>query len=187
MTVEMAMRFYLLYLVLPIWLLAGISDYLCHLASNIAETSGWKESALHALMLVEAGTPVLLGLLLEINALVIAIMIVAFVLHEITALLDLAYAWRHREVRPVEQHVHNYLVLIPFMAMSFAIVLHWPHALALIGLGPEAADWTLRWKEQPLPVGYVIAILTAIALLEILPYGEELLRTTRAAARSRER
>ena len=36
MTVEMAMRFYLLYLVQPIWLLAVISDYLCHRASNIA-------------------------------------------------------------------------------------------------------------------------------------------------------
>ena len=184
MTVETALRLYLLYLVLPIWLLAGVADYLCHRASNIAETSGWKESALHVLMLVEAGTPVLLGLFLEINALVIAIMIAAFLLHEVTSLCDLAFAWRRREVTPVEQHVHNYLVLIPFMAMSFVIVLHWPQALALFGLGPETAEWTLQWKQQPLPIGYVLAILAAIVVLEILPYAEELLRTLRAAARS---
>ncbi len=133
---------------------------------------------MHALMLVEAGTPVLLGLLLEINALVIAIMIVAFVLHEITSLLDLAYAWRHREVRPIEQHVHNYLVLIPFMAMSFAIVLHWPQALALFGSGPgDRPTGRCAGRSSRCRSGTSVAILAAIVLLEILPYGEELLRT----------
>lgn len=180
MTVEEATRLYLLYVVMPIWLLAGIADYLCHRASDIAHTSGWRESAIHVAMLAQAGAPVLLGLFLEINATVIAVMIAAFVLHEVTAHVDLAYAWRRREVRPVEQHVHNYLTVIPFMAMSFAAVLHWPQALALFGLGPEAADWALRWKSQPLPAGYIATLLAAILLLEILPYGEELLRGLRA-------
>lgn len=184
MTVEVATRLYLLYLVLPLWLLAGLSDYLCHRASDIAHTSGWRESVIHAVMLAEAGAAVLLGLFFEINALVIACMILAFVLHEATSLYDLSYAWKHREVTPVEQHVHNYLVLIPFMAMSFAIVLHWPQALAIFGFGPAPADWSLRLKSDPLPGGYLAAILSAILVFEILPYAEELLRTVRAARRA---
>lgn len=180
MTIEDATRLYLLYVVMPIWLLAGIADYFCHRASDIAHTSGWRESLIHVAMLVQAGTPVLLGLFLEINASVIAVMVVAFVAHELTAHADLAFAWRRREVRPAEQHVHNYLVVIPFMAMSFAMLLHWPQALALVGAGPEAADWALRWKHQPLPAAYIAAVLAAILALEILPYGEELVRGLRA-------
>ncbi|MEQ8398681.1 hypothetical protein [Thalassobaculum sp.] len=184
MTVETATRLYLLYVVMPIWLVAGFADYLCHRASRIAETSGWKESAIHILMLVQAGTPVLLGLLLDVNALVIAVMIAAFVLHEVTAHWDLAYAWRRREITPTEQHVHNYLAVIPFMAMSLVLVLHWPQALALIGLGQEQADWAVRFKAEPLPVEYVAGVLSAIAVFEILPYAEELLRGIRARRRT---
>lgn len=183
MMIEEATRLYLLYVVMPIWLLAGIADYFCHRASDIAHTSGWRESAIHLAMLAQAGTPVLLGLFLEINAAVIAVMAAAFVLHEITAHADLVFAWRRREVRPVEQHVHNYLVVVPFMALSFVTILHWPQALALVDIGPEAADWTPRWKAQPLPVGYVAANLTAILVLEILPYGEEFVRSLRATRR----
>jgi hypothetical protein len=34
----------LMYFILPLWLVAGFADYLCHRASNIATTSGAKES-----------------------------------------------------------------------------------------------------------------------------------------------
>ena len=70
------------------------------------------------------------------------------------------------------------------MALSFALVLHWPQALAILGLGPEPANWTLRWKAEPLPVGYVVSLLSAIVLFEILPYAEEMLRGIRAARRT---
>jgi hypothetical protein len=39
----------LMYFILPIWLAAGFADYLCHRASSIDTTSGWKESLLHLL------------------------------------------------------------------------------------------------------------------------------------------
>lgn len=185
MTVEEVTRLYVLYVVMPIWLIAGTADYLCHRATDIAHSSGWKESVLHLAMLGQAGTAVLLGLFLEVNATVIAIMVAAFLLHEVTAHCDLAFAWKRREVKPVEQHVHNYLAVVPFMALSFLVVLHWPQALALLGLGDEPADWGLRWKSQPLPAGYIAGVLVAILLLEILPYAEELLRTARAARRAR--
>ena len=100
MTVETATSLYLLYLVMPVWLAAWFCDWLCHRASGIAESSGWRESVIHVLMLGQAGTAVLLGLVFEINALVLAIMLAAFVLHEVTAHWDVVYAWRRRVITP---------------------------------------------------------------------------------------
>lgn len=62
------LRLLLMYVVLPLWLAAGFADYLCHRASRIAETSGWKESLLHLLQFAELAVPVLAALFLEINA-----------------------------------------------------------------------------------------------------------------------
>src|SRR4051794_27447071 len=39
----------LMYFVLPVWLAAGFADYLCHRASSIQSTRGWRESLLHLL------------------------------------------------------------------------------------------------------------------------------------------
>ena len=164
---------YLMYVILPLWLLIGIADWLCHRASHIETTSGAKESLIHLLMLGEVGVPVLMGLFLEINGLVILVMIAAWILHEVTAHWDLRYALPRREVTPTEQHVHNYLGAIPFMALSFVILLHWPQFLALFGGGPEPADFSLSLKQTPLPIGYIVTILAAILLFEVLPYLEE--------------
>jgi hypothetical protein len=167
---------YLLYVVLPLWLVVGIADWLCHRATRIETTSGAKESLIHLLMLAEVGLGVLLGLFLQINALVIAVMAVCFLAHEFTAHWDLRYAAPRRRITPIEQHVHNYLGALPFMSLSFIIVLHWPQALALLGLGPEAADLSIRLKSAPLPVAYVVTLIGLIALFEVLPYVEELWR-----------
>lgn len=175
-----AARFLLMYFVVPLWLAAGIADYLCHRRAGIQATSGVKESLIHLLMLAEMGVPVLAALLLEINALVLAVMVAAFILHEATALWDVSYANARRQVTPFEQHVHSFLELVPLMGLLLLLVLHWQQGLALVGLGPEAADWSLRPKPAPLPLGYVLGVLGAVAALELLPYGEELWRCSRA-------
>jgi threonine/homoserine/homoserine lactone efflux protein len=81
----------LMYFVLPLWVLAGLADYLCHRATDIEHTSGWRESLLHLVLLAEAGVPLLAALFLEINALVILLMIGGLVLHELTVWLELRY------------------------------------------------------------------------------------------------
>jgi hypothetical protein len=43
-------RLLLLYFIMPVWFLAGFADYLCHRATDIAHTTGPKESLLHLLM-----------------------------------------------------------------------------------------------------------------------------------------
>src|SRR5258708_13939304 len=56
-----------MYIVVPVWLIAGLSDYFCHRASHIELTSGPKESLLHVAQLTEVGVPVLAGALLEVS------------------------------------------------------------------------------------------------------------------------
>lgn len=80
------------YFLIPLWTAAGIADWLCHRASKIERTTGVKETALHLMMLGEAGLPVLIGLFFEINPLVLGLMISSFFVHEATAMWDVRYA-----------------------------------------------------------------------------------------------
>jgi ABC-type proline/glycine betaine transport system permease subunit len=170
----------LMYFVLPLWLAAGFADWLCHRASSIETTSGPKESLLHLLLFAEMGVPILAALFLEINALIIAVMIVCFVLHEATSLWDVSYASKLREITPIEQHVHSFLEMLPLMALLMIVVLHWTQFLALFGLGTEPARFDLTLKRDPLPWPYIAAVLVAVLLFELLPFVEELVRGLRA-------
>jgi hypothetical protein len=92
-----------MYFVLPLWLAAGFVDWLCHRASHIENTAGAKESLLHLLMFAEVGAPLLAAIFLEINAGIFALMILAFFVHEATALWDVSYAVKMRNLTPFEQ------------------------------------------------------------------------------------
>ena len=107
-------------------------------------------------------------------------MIAAFIAHEATALWDVSYAIDKRYISPFEQHVHSFLEMIPLMAGSFIAVLHWPQFIALFGFGSETPRFALEWKNEPLPVAYIFAVLGAALLFELLPYLEELWRGVRA-------
>jgi hypothetical protein len=175
----------LMYFVLPLWLAAGFADYLCHRAVRIEMTSGVKESLLHLLQIVEVGVPILAVMFLEINALVIGLMIVCFVLHEITAIWDLSYATATRYVSPVEQHVHGYLQMLPLLALVLVVVLHWEQFLGLIGV--NSPDFSIALKGSPLPPFYVAGALLLVLLFELLPYLEEAWRGMRARAQEQAR
>lgn len=167
----------LMYAVLPLWLAAGFADYLCHRATHIETTSGWKESVLHLLQFGEMAIPVLAALFLEITSGVILIMIVFLVLHQATAMWDVRYASTRREVSPAEQHVHSLLEMLPFTGLLLVIALRWPAFTALFGYG--APDFSLTLKQQPVSTGYVAIMLGLTALFEVLPYLEELARGLR--------
>jgi ABC-type spermidine/putrescine transport system permease subunit I len=173
----------LMYFVLPVWLAAGFADYLCHRAADIEHTSGVKETLLHLAQFAEMAIPTLAAIFLEINALIIAIMIVALIVHHATAIWDVSYAYRTREVTPTEQHVHSVLEMLPLTALLVVITLHWQQFLALFGFGSQPAEFALRLKEPPLPWLYVTVILSIVLLFEVLPYLEELVRGLRAKRR----
>jgi hypothetical protein len=170
----------LLYFVLPLWLAAGFADYLCHRASSIELTTGYKESLIHLLMFSEVAVPLLAAIFLEINALVIALMIVGFIVHQLTALWDVSFANEKRYVSPIEQQVHSFLEVLPLAATLIVIILHWPQFLSLWGLGAETPRFRIVLKSDPLPWTYVTAFLSAVLIFELLPYLEELVRGWRS-------
>jgi len=173
-------RSMLMYFILPLWLCAGFADWLCHRASQIATTSGPKESLIHLAMLAEMGVAVTLAMTFEVNALIILLMIICWALHEATAVWDVFFAVEHRVITPIEQWVHSYLGVLPLLSLLLVVVLSWPQFLALLGLGAEAPRFSFVLKEPGLPWAYVLSVIGAVALLEVLPYGEELIRGLRA-------
>jgi hypothetical protein len=177
MDADEVLRGMLMYFVLPLWLIAGFADYLCHRATHIEKTSGWKESVLHLLQLGEMAIPVLLALFFQITSGLILIMVVFLILHEATAIVDVRYASSLREISPVEQHVHAVLEMLPLTGLLLVVALHWPAFASLFGFGTP--DFSFKLKPQPLPLPYIIAMLTLTALLECLPYIEELVRGLR--------
>ena len=180
-------RNFLMGFVMPLWLAAGVADWFCHRRSQIELTTGVKESLIHLAMLAEAAIPVLAGMFLEITSPVLALMLASFLLHEATALWDVAYANALRQVSPIEQHVHDYLATVPLMAVSFIAVLHWRQVQGLFRIGGRKPDWSIRLKRRPLPWGYVTGLLAAMIALEVSPYLEELVRGLRAAPERRRR
>lgn len=181
-TVEVT-RHFIMYFVFPLWFLAGFADYWCHRATHIHHTSGLKESLIHTLMLAEMAIPVTLALYFKITSGVILIMILMFVVHEATAIWDVAFASSRREISAFEQHVHSYLGVLPFMVGSVVICLNWSQFHALFGYGPDTIDLGLRWKEPPLSSSYHIGLTIASLAFLAIPYAEENWRCWRAQSR----
>jgi hypothetical protein len=175
-----AAQIVLMYGVLPLWIAVGLADWLCHRVSRIEHTAGPQETVFHLLGLGEFGVAVLGALFLEINALVIAVMLGAFALHAVTVWLDVRYATKTRDIMPVEQTVHNYLEGIPLLGLGIIVLLHWDQFLALFGFGAEPADFGLRLKEAPLPPLYLVSVILAVIVFNVVPFVEELVRGLRA-------
>jgi hypothetical protein len=155
----------------PLWLAAGIADYLCHRRTQIERTSGFRESVMHALQALQLGVALLAGLFLEITTLVAAVMILAVLAHSATAYWDVAYTTGRRQISPFEQFVHSFLEWIPIVAVSIAVLLHWNEV--------TAGSLELRLKQPPLPGAHVAMILGAVFLILLPPLLEELWRTWR--------
>lgn len=178
----LATRRYLLYVTIPLWVVTGLLDYVWHRRTKIETTSGTTESIIHLLMMSEAGLPMLLGLFLEINAGFLLLMIAAFFAHSATAIWDVAYAVDRRKVEPSEQHVHSFLEVLPFCAVSFVICLHPDQFASLFKSGSHKPDFGLKWKRPPLPAAYIVGSLAAVAI-NGTAYTEELVRCLRAQAK----
>jgi hypothetical protein len=169
---------------MPMWIGAGLADWWCHRRTDIEHTAGTTESIIHNAMMSEAGLPALLGLFLEVNAGMLGLTYATLLVHELTAIWDVAYADGRRRVTPTEQHVHGFLERVPLMAAVLLTTLHWDQARSVFGVGGRP-DWTLKAKRRPLSRTYRVGILGAAAGLGALPYWEELVRCLRAARADR--
>jgi hypothetical protein len=167
--------------VLPLWLLAGLCDYITHARTRIAETSGMHESFLHLLQTAEIGAPLLGVLLLEVNALVLVLALLGVVAHTLTAYADVRYAQPRRHVSVFEQFVHAFLIVLPFTALVLVVILHWTQ---FASLWRGDASWTLEWKQHPWNIGVIASVLAGSLLFGVLPGSYEFMRTWRARARA---
>jgi hypothetical protein len=173
MNFENAPAVLLLGVVYPLWVLAGFADWICHVRTDIAHTSGRKENRLHWVMFAEVGLGIAAAALLEINAALLLLLFVLFVLHEGTAYWDLAYSTLIRDVGPFEQMVHSFQELLPLLSIALLSTLSWPQALAVAHRGDDVPDWTLRWKAQPLPPEWLLIGLALALLFVVLPLMQE--------------
>ncbi|MBA3773273.1 MAG: diguanylate cyclase [Ramlibacter sp.] len=162
---------FLVYVVFPLWVAAGFADWVCHVRTGISLTSGLKENLLHWLMFAEVGVGLSAVAMLEINAAVLLLVFAVFVVHELTVYWDLNYSTLVRDVGPFEQMVHSFLELLPLLTLALLMVM-------APAEGPP--DWSLRLKEQPLPVNYLAAALLVIGVFNVVPLFQETYACIRA-------
>ncbi|VVE60029.1 hypothetical protein PCA31118_00097 [Pandoraea captiosa] len=175
---------YIRYGIIPVWLVAGFADWLCHRRTHIEANAGTKESVMHIAQMLEVGVPLMVALIFEINLSVILIMVAGLVLHEATALWDVSYARQRREITAVEQHIHSFLELLPICAVTLIIGANLePIRNAILGHGPRHFALT----TSHVPLAYIGAVVVAAVLFAALPYAEELMRCVRYRNDSRAR
>jgi hypothetical protein len=171
------------FVVLPLWIAAGLADYLCHRVTHIEQNAGTPESFLHLVQYALVGIPVTLGLLLRANAGFFLFAALAILLHHAVAYIDVRYADRARGIPPREQMVHSFLELLPITAFLLLAVAEWPQFLSLLGLGSEPAVFVP--EPRLIAPRYTAAVLAAAFLFNFLPYTEELMRCLRASSNKR--
>jgi hypothetical protein len=171
-------RNYLLFFLLPAWVVVGALDWWAHRRAGI-ERYGLYEPALHLVLLLLAGLPILLGLFLEINATVLLAMLLCFLAHETVGYLDIRLASATRGIAPFEQRLHDYLAAVPFAALSLVLVLHWPDLVSLATAPAEALRHLPALRTTPLPVGTTGVVLALVFVGNLVPYLEEFVRAVR--------
>jgi hypothetical protein len=177
---EKSAQRYMMYFIMPAWSLVGALDWLWHRQTKIETTSGPKESAMHLLMMAEAGVPVLAGLFLESNAGLLRLMTAGMLMHQATVMWDVGYTVSRRKIPAREQHTHTFMETLPFDILAVFACFHPEQFLAMFGLGDEKPDFTLRLKRPGLPVSQIAAIFGAMTLFNTLPHMEEFWRCWKA-------
>jgi hypothetical protein len=181
-SVDMLLWGLLGFVVFPLWLLSGVADYVCHARSDIAHTSGTRESALHLLQTAEIGLPVLVFLFLSTNALTLSLMTAGVVAHTATSWRDVTFAAQLRHISPGEQYVHSFLNVLPWIALALVAILHWPVVVAIFDPA-IASDWSPHWRQPGFDGGILFAVLAASALFGALPGAYEFMHVLAVARR----
>lgn len=170
----------LLYVVAPIWILAGLADFSCHRAMRIEETAGVRESLLHLAMLAQIGVAAASPLLLQPTAAVLVMMLLACLAHEATTCVDLAYAASTRPIPWFEQWVHGLQQALPWAWLAGWSLVAAPQVLALLGLADGTPDWGLRPRRPRLSTGYPSGFFGGAGLLVVAPFCYEWWRCRQA-------
>lgn len=160
----------LAFAVLPLWLAAGAADWFLHRRSFIERTSGSRESWFHVALYLQIALPVVAGLFLRINTLLLVIFLLAVLVHMAFSLWDTSFTQPRRHISPLEQQVHSYLEMLPLFGFAIVLVLHWQ------ALGEREWRWSMR--VEPLPRGVLMSVTCAL-LVGFALIVEELVRCIR--------
>lgn len=155
-------RYLLMYGVLPLWILAGLVDWWCHRRAGIETTSGGRESVFHLVMFAQTGLGGIAAMILQVNLGLLALLVLLFLLHECTTWLELRFVNERRKINSTEQMVHSFMELLPLAAI-----------LLLADMYDGSGEWSLRVKDEPLPVTYLVTSCVAVTALNIIPLIEE--------------
>ena len=170
---------FILFVILPLWGFSGLFDWWCHKKSKIEETSGLKESLIHALMGAEIGIAFVIGIFFELTVLTYLIMFFVLLAHEVVAHWDVKYSAPKREITIWEMHAHNYLGTIPLYLFALISVLGWEVVVDTITF-----NWSgsMYLKLRDTPIGgaqYYLAYGIFISVVCVFPYISEVLRCWR--------
>lgn len=173
----------ILYGLLPLWVLAGFIDYLCHRATRIHENSGLKESLMHLTMGAQVAVPMWLALTCQINCFILLLCFIVLITHEVVAHYDVVYASTERRISVWETHAHSFLETIPFFLTALVVCRNWEVFIQFVSL-----DWSgsMSLSLRETPIGTDIGDRTFLARYFFLvifsglaPYIEELYRCWR--------
>ena len=159
-----------LYLAYLLWLTAGWADFRCHRRTDLAHTSGLRESSLHLLQLALIGGGTILALTFELGRAPLLALAALVAAHAWVGYRDTCSAYGRRDLRPIEQHLHSVLDAAPVAAWTIAVV----------GYGADDGDWGWRPRRPPLPPAGWMAVLAPALLLCVWPALSEFRSAWRA-------
>jgi hypothetical protein len=119
-----ALRTLLLWVIYPVWLFAGALDWWCHRSTHIEATSGTTESWLHVLQFLSLGAFLMSALLLDFSAISTAAILATVLLHSVLSFIDVHYTMTRRHIPALEQHVHGFLDVLPWVACALWILMN---------------------------------------------------------------
>lgn len=156
----------LVWIIYPLWLVAGFFDYICHRRTAIESTSGVHESWLHVAQFFSLGIGLLIATFLAITPLALILLLVLIATHTVLSFVDVAYTDKRRYISPLEQKIHGFMDVLPIVAVALIAVLNWDTL--------QNAAWTLYGTLTPhawlLPTSYLV--------LSGVPIFEELIRAS---------
>jgi len=173
----------ILYGLLPLWVLAGFIDYLCHRATRIQETSGINESLMHLAMGAQVAIPMWLALTCKINVLILLLCFIVLITHEVVAHYDVVYTSPRRRISVWETHAHSFLETVPFFLTALVACRNWEMFMNLITLD-WAGHMSLELRDDPIgtEVGdrsFLARYFFFVIASGLLPYVEEFFRCLR--------
>ena len=176
---EVLLQGAILYGCLPLWVIMGFCDYLCHRKARIEQTTGLRESLYHVVMGGQIGVPVFLGLLFEINVLLLLLALIMMVFHVWVAHNDVTYAIDMRRITIWETHTHSFLEVLPFVVLLLLVCKRWSAFVDLITFN-WAGQLTLVPKATPIGSEYILGYAGFMLVVGVAPYLEEVWRCWKA-------